>query len=87
MNTIELLFDISNIIFFFGTARLFVTVYKNKACLKDYDFYGSSSTMFGMFIAMLAQFELKYWTVIMFQIPTYLFWLYVSIYSYKNRRW
>jgi len=85
MNT-ELLFSIANLLYLVGTIFLIKRVIKNRDSLKDFDQYGSLINFIGMVINIMALIGLGYYITVMISIPTMLFWMLVSIYSFKNRR-
>lgn len=82
----ELLFGIANLLYLAGTIFLIRRVIKNKDALKDFDPHGSLINFIGMLINVLALTGLEYYTTVMISTPTMLFWMLVSIYSFKNRR-
>lgn len=83
---IQLLFNLSNSIFLMGTLLLIRRVVINKDKLKDFDAHGSLLNFIGMIISSIALIELKLYTSLLISIPTILFWMIVSIYSFNNNK-
>ena len=81
----ELIFTSANVIFTIGTIVLFKKVLKNRNMLKDFDFIGSFMTTVAMALMIRGYFELDMTSSILFSIPTFSFWLFVSIYSCKYK--
>jgi hypothetical protein len=82
MNT-ELLFNLANFAYLTGTLFLTRRVVKNRGALKDFDPYGSFINVIGLSINGVALFVLGFYTTVVISIPTILFWIIASIYSFK----
>lgn len=82
---IELLFSLANLFYLVGTVFLTIRLVKNRDMLKDFDPYGSIINFTGMVINVLALIGLGYYITVMISMPTMIFWLIASIYSFKNR--
>lgn len=83
---IELLFSMANIMYMVGTIFLIRRVIKNRNALKDFDSFGSLINFIGMLINIFALIGLTYYITVIISTPTMIFWLVVSIYSFRNRR-
>ena len=81
----ELIFTSANVIFTIGTIVLFRKVLKNRNMLKDFDFIGSCMATIAMALTIRGYFELDMTSSILFSIPTFSFWIFVSIYSCKYK--
>lgn len=86
MTITELLFNIANISFLIGTILLTRKVVKNRNVLRDFDAHGSSLNVIGMIVSVIALTELKFYTTIIISLPTLIFWVIASIYSFKNNK-
>ena len=82
---IELLFSTANLLYLFGTIFLIRRVIKNRSILKDFDPFGSLINFIGMLVNILALMSLGYYITTIISIPTMIFWMLVSIYSFKDK--
>ena len=80
----EHIFTAANIIFTIGTLRLFKTVIKNRASLHDFDLIGSLLTSGALFLMVIGYLENRMIVSFVFLLPTFGFWIFVSMYSLNN---
>lgn len=81
---LEILFNIANLAYLIGTLLLTRRVVKNRNTLSDFDFHGSLLNVVGMLASAFALIELRLYFSLLILIPTLLFWMMTSIYSFKN---
>lgn len=77
-------FTLANIIFIIGTLLLFSKVIKNKDILNDFDLIGSILTSLGMFMMLAGYYKFSMFLSIIFSMPTFLFWVFVSFHRFKK---
>ncbi|MDG6243522.1 MAG: hypothetical protein QCH31_03900 [Methanolobus sp.] len=80
----ETTFFLANIFFTIGTIFLFSKVIKNRQLLKDFDLIGSITTTLALFLILISYINMQIYFTALLAIPTFLFWLFVSIYTIKN---
>ncbi len=81
----EYIIILANLVFTAGTALLFQKILKNRNVLKDFDLSGSLITAAGSLIMAVGYFEMGMFGSILSVVPTLGFWLFVSVYTFKNR--
>lgn len=86
MTVIETLFNLANLSYLAGTLLLTRRVLKNRDTLKDYDFHGSVLNSIGMTMSAFILIELALYGTLILLMPTLLFWIIVSVYSFRNRK-
>lgn len=82
MNTIDILFGISNGLFLIAAYPMIVAALKNKNSLKGFSLFGAFFTVLGMLVTIITFAYLKTYTSILLALPTLLYW---SIVMYYNR--
>lgn len=82
----EFIFTTANVVFTIGTLKLFKMVFKNRNSLKDYDLVGSGLTTIALLLMIGGYMSNQMFVSFVFLMPTFLFWLYVSIFAYINRK-
>ena len=83
--TPENLFTLANIVYLFGTLLLLKRAIQDKSNLHNFDTTGSILTAIATTIILFAYFTLHMYIALIFVIPTWLFWAFVSIYTTKSR--
>lgn len=84
MNTIDILFGISNGLFLIASYPMIKKIIMNRDSLKGFSFYGSFLTFLGMFVTLIAFAYLNTWTSVLIAAPTFGYWGIVSWYSRKK---
>jgi hypothetical protein len=82
MNTIDILFGISNGLFLIAAYPMIKAAIKNKASMKGFSFCGSLLTTAGMFTTIIALIYIHTYTSALLAVPTLFYW---SIVTYYNR--
>ncbi len=80
------LFSIANLFYLVGTILLSKKVMKNRNTLNDFDVYGSITNAAGMMVTTYTLIGLESYVAAIVSVPTMLFWIMTSVYSFKNRR-
>ena len=83
--TPENLFTFANIVYLFGTLLLLNRAIHDKSNLHNFDTTGSILTAIATTIILFVYFTLQMYIALVFVIPTWLFWAFVSIHTTKNR--
>lgn len=80
----EYIFMYANMLFTLGTILLFKKVIADKNVLYNFDVVGSIITLFALTTMLIGYWNLQMYVAMLFSMPTWLFWLFVIIYSKEN---
>lgn len=83
---VELLFEIANALYLVGTILLTIGIIKNKDTLYGFNPYGSLIKAFATIITSIALIKLELYTASIILIPTLVFWIITSFYSFRDKR-
>lgn len=81
----ENLFTLANIVFTIGTLLLVRKVITNRNRLSDFDITGAILTTTALVLMLAGYSLLGMGASLLFTLPTFLFWLFVSVYSIKGK--
>lgn len=84
MISIELIFDIANLVFLAGTSLLIYAIVKNRNVLKGFQPIGSLLTLIAMSFVQFNYYQMDMWKSFAFALPTVALWALASAYSIRN---
>jgi len=82
---IEWLFNIGSGILLLASVPNIYSVIKDRNVLKGYSRIGSTLTLIGIFFFLLYALAQSYWIGFFIDIPTFLYWVIVTVYVWKNK--
>ena len=86
MQTIDILFGLSNGLFLLASYPMMKEVIKNKDVLKGFSFKGSLCTFLGMFITLIAFGFLQTYSSVLIAFPTFIYWGIVTYYTRGDKK-